>query len=133
MQHPRHVRVASRGIFTARWTVQRASLAGLLLLLAGCVGDIEHTLYPSAIAFDCKGGKVMQVNRAADGSKATVVVEGKTVLLARADSAAEEKYTDGAYMLYLDRERAFLENNGKVIFGPCLSQTVLPTVPRQTY
>ena len=130
MQQSRSVRAEDRG---GRRTVPAATLAGFILLCAGCVGDVERTLYPAVLGFDCADGKVMQVRRSADGRTATVVIDGKSVVLARAASAAEEKYSDGAYMLYLDRERAFLENNGKVIFGPCQSQAALPTAPRRDY
>jgi membrane-bound inhibitor of C-type lysozyme len=60
-------------------------------------------------------------------------VEGRTVTLRRSDSAAEEKYTDGTFVLYLDRDRAMLEQSGKVLFGPCQSQAALPTAPRRNY
>lgn len=130
MQPSRSVCDEARGASRA---VQTGTLAGLILLCAGCVGDVERTVYPTQFAFDCGDGKVMQVARAPDGRTATVAVEGRTVVLARAASAAEEKYSDGSYMLYLDRERAFLENNGKVVFGPCQSQAALPTAPRRNY
>lgn len=133
MRYLSNVRPAMGRIAAVRNAARRIPVAGLLLLLAGCVGDVERTEYPGALAFDCSDGKLMQVTRAADGRTATVAVEGRTVILARAPSAAEEKYTDGAYMLYLDRERAFLENNGKVVVGPCRSQTALPTAPRRAY
>lgn len=110
-------------------------VTGLVLILtAGCAGvDVERTVYPAELAFDCRDGKTMNVARAQDGRSATVQADGKTVTLSRADSAAEEKYTDGTFALYLDRERALLEQNGKVLFGPCQSQAVLPTTPRRNY
>jgi hypothetical protein len=60
-------------------------------------------------------------------------MEGRTISLTRADSAAEEKYSGDGFLLYLDRDRAMLEQNGKVVFGPCRSQTALPTAPRRNY
>ena len=122
---------------TLTWGPRAASgrcVAGLALLLAGCTGvDVERTVYPAQLAFDCSDGKTMRVARSPDGRAATVQVEGRTVTLRRADSAAEEKYTDGTLVLYLDRDRAMLEQNGKVLFGPCQSQAVLPTAPRRNY
>jgi membrane-bound inhibitor of C-type lysozyme len=113
----------------------RLRVVGLVLILtAGCAGvDVERTVYPAELAYDCRDGKTMQVARAPDGRSATVRADGKTVTLSRADSAAEEKYTDGTFVLYLDRERALLEQNGKVLFGACQSQAVLPTAPRRNY
>lgn len=107
-------------------------VAGLMLLLAGCTGvDVERTLYPNRFAFDCSDGKTMQVARAPDGRSATVQVEGRPVTMTRVDSAAEEKYSGGGFVLYLDRDRAMLEQSGQVVFGPCRSQTVLPMAPRR--
>jgi membrane-bound inhibitor of C-type lysozyme len=118
----------------ARAALRRTGLTSAVLLLAGCTGiDVERTLYPNQLAFDCRDGKVMQVTRAADGRSATVALDGRMLALSRADSAAEEKYTDGAYTLYLDGERGLLENNGKVVYGPCQSQAPLPTAPRRNY
>jgi membrane-bound inhibitor of C-type lysozyme len=114
---------------------RRLRVAGVVLLLAaGCTGaDVERTVYPAQLAFDCSDGKTMRVARAPDGRSATVELEGRPVTLTRVASAAEEKYSDGAYVLYLDRERALLEQSGKVVFGPCRSQAVLPTAPRRNY
>ena len=47
-----------------------------------------------------------------------------------ADSAAQEKYSNGRYSLYLDGERAMLEDDGLVLFGPCVSPVPLPTYYR---
>lgn len=105
-----------------------------LLFVGGCTaGDVQRTVYPAQIAYQCGDGKVLNVVRAADGRSASVLVDGTTVTLRRADSAAEEKYTDGVYSLYLDRERAMLEESGKVVFGLCQSQAPLPTAPRPYY
>jgi membrane-bound inhibitor of C-type lysozyme len=134
MRAGRDFSAASRRSLEGGAAIRRARVAGAVLLLTGCSGvDVERTLYPNQLAFDCRDGKVMQVTRAADGRSATVTVEGRTLALSRADSAAEEKYTDGAYTLYLDRERGLLENNGKVVYGPCQSQAPLPTAPRRSY
>ena len=116
-------------------TALRSRVGGFaLLLIAGCTGvDVERTVYPTQLAFECGDGKVMRVVRAPDGRSASVQVDGSTVALRRADSAAEEKYSDGAYSLYLDKERALLEQDGKVVFGACRSQTALPTAPRPSY
>jgi membrane-bound inhibitor of C-type lysozyme len=110
-------------------------VAGLgLLLSGGCTGvDVQRTLYPAQITYQCGDGKLLSVARSADARSASVLADGKIVTLPRADSAAEEKYSDGTYALYLDKERAMLEENGKVLFGSCQSQTLLPTAPRPPY
>jgi membrane-bound inhibitor of C-type lysozyme len=135
MRDPRNAR-AGYGT-TLTWVPRAASGlrgASLALLLAGCTGvDVERTVYPAQLAFDCSAGKTRRVARSPDARAATVEVEGRTVTLRRSDSAAEEKYTDGTFVLYLDRDRAMLEQSGKVLFGPCQSQAALPTAPRRNY
>jgi membrane-bound inhibitor of C-type lysozyme len=100
-------------------------------VLAGCGGAyIEDTVLPARIDYVCAGNRVLSVARRADGRLAGVLVDGKQLTLPRADSAAQEKYSDGGYSLYLDGERAMLEQDGTVLFGPCNSPVALPTAPR---
>ena len=108
-------------------------IAGILFapVLAGCGGVyLQDTVLPARIDYVCAGNRVLPVARAADGRQAAVLVDGKQLTLARADSAAQEKYSAGGYALYLDGERAMLEQEGRVLFGPCNSPVALPTAPR---
>jgi len=108
-------------------------IAGVLLVpaLAGCGGAyLQDTVLPARIDYVCPGNRVLPVERAADGRQAAVLVDGKQLILARADSAAQEKYGAGGFALYLDGERAMLEQEGRVLFGPCNSPDALPTSPR---
>jgi len=111
-----------------------AGIAARLLLastLAGCGGAyLQETVLPPRIDYVCGGNRVLPVARATDGRQAAVVVDGKQIMLVRADSAVQEKYIAGGYALYLDGERAMLEQEGRVLFGPCTSPTALPTAPR---
>jgi membrane-bound inhibitor of C-type lysozyme len=102
-------------------------------LLTGCVGaGVDETLLPTRIDYQCANNKVLQVQRAADARSAAVLVDNKPVILQRAGSAAQEKYSDGSYELYLDGERAMLEKDSRVLFGPCMSGP-LPTIRRDRY
>jgi len=103
----------------------------IAVLLAGCAG-VEDTVLPSRIDYACANKKVLQVARAQDARSAAAVIDGKQVVLSRADSAAQEKYTDGRYTLYLDGERAMLEDQGRVLYGPC-SAGPLPKAQRYRY
>ena len=100
-------------------------------LLAGCAG-VQDTVLPSRIDYACANNKVLQVARAQDARSAAAVIDGKQVVLSRADSAAQEKYSDGRYTLYLDGERAMLEEQGRVLYGPC-SAGPLPKAQRYRY
>jgi membrane-bound inhibitor of C-type lysozyme len=118
-------------IATARRTA--CVVAGIVssIVLAGCGGAyVQETVLPARIDYLCAGNRVLAVARAADGRQAAVLVDGKQLLLARADSAAQEKYSSGGYALYLDGERAMLEQDGRVLFGPCNTPGALPTAPR---
>lgn len=104
----------------------------IVLLVAGCVyvDDVRDTVLPARIDYACAGNKVLPVARAPDQRSAAVLLEGKWVTLARADSAAQEKYSNGTYSLYLHGERAMLEDQGRVVYGPCTSPVDLPTARR---
>jgi len=96
------------------------TVAASFVLLAGCVGPgTEVTVLPTRIDYQCAQNKVLQVQRASDARAAAVLIDGKPVVLPRADSAAQEKYSNGNLTLYLEGERAVLEENSRVLFGPC--------------
>lgn len=104
----------------------------IVALVAGCVhvDDVRETVLPARIDYSCAGNKVLPVSRSPDQKQAAVLLDGKWVKLARADSAAQEKYSNGTYALYLHGERAMLEDQGRVLYGPCTSPVDLPTARR---
>ena len=109
-----------------------AALLGTMVL-AACVGaGVDETVLPTRIDYQCANNKVLQVQRAPDARAAAVLIDNKPVVLQRAGSAAQEKYSDGNYSLYLEGERAILEENSRVLFGPC-SAGPLPKVQRDRY
>jgi membrane-bound inhibitor of C-type lysozyme len=95
------------------------------LFLAACTTAIgpEMTMLPARIDYVCASGRVLSVARTPDQRTAAVLVDGKEIRLVRADSAAQEKYTDGRYTLYL-------EDQITVIYGACTSPVPLPTYYR---
>ncbi|MCC7484074.1 MAG: MliC family protein [Burkholderiales bacterium] len=102
--------------------MSRYGILAAAALTAGCVGTgVEESVLPERVDYACKGNRVLRVARAPDGRHAQVNLDGKPITLARAQSAAQEKFTDGAYALYLDGERAMLERDGRVLFGPCVT------------
>jgi membrane-bound inhibitor of C-type lysozyme len=118
--------------FVNRTQVRWVRAFPLVLLFAGCmyVDEVRDTDLPARIDYSCAGNKVLSVARAADARSAAVLVDGKRVMLARADSAAQEKYSNETYSLYLDGQRAMLEDRGRVLYGPCTSPVELPTTRR---
>ncbi|MBK8525491.1 MAG: MliC family protein [Betaproteobacteria bacterium] len=107
-------------------------LLGLLVtpLFAGCIAGTEMTALPARIDYVCANNRVLPVARGQDERMAAVLVDGKEYRLFRASSAAQEKYSDGRFSLYLEGERAMLEDLGRVIYGPCVSPVPLPTYYR---
>ena len=116
------------------WRTSAWMAAGALVvpLLAGCVG-VEETILPARIDYVCANKQVLQVARSADGRHAAIRVDGKDLVLQRAGSAVQEKYSNGRHSLYLDGERAMLEDGNRIVFGPCDSAVALPAAPRQRY
>jgi len=119
---------------TARVGLRFMAAALVAMPLAACVAPaVEETILPARIDYICANNQVLPVARGSDGRLAAVLVDGKQVNLQRAGSAAQEKYSNERYSLYLDGERAMLEESGKVLFGPCTSPVPLPTAPRYRY
>lgn len=90
------------------------------VVLTGCVGaGIRETALPTRIDYHCANSRVLQVQRIPEKNVAVAVINDKPLVLQRMDSAAQEKYSSDGYVLYLQGERAMLEENGQVLFGPC--------------
>lgn len=119
---------------STRGIVCASTVAALCaVVLSGCVGaGVEETVLPTRVDYRCAHNKVLQIQRAADASAAAVLIDNKAVVLSRGDSAAQEKYSDGRYTLYLDGERALLEENSRVLFGPCTAGP-LPKAVRERF
>ena len=91
-----------------------------IVFLAGCSGaGMKETALPTRIDYQCANSRVLQVQRVPEKRLAAVKMDDKVLMLPRADSAAQEKYSDGRYTLYLQGERAALEDNGRVLFARC--------------
>ena len=105
-------------------------LLAATLALAGCAPGVPMTALPEYIVYKCRGDHTMEVARAPDAHRAAVRFDGQTLELARADSAAQEKYSNGGMALYLEGERAMLESSGVVTRGPCVAAQPLPSYYR---
>ena len=121
---------------TARARLRLISATLVALTLTACAAPapgVDETVLPARIDYICANNQVLPVARGSVGRLAAVLVDGKQVNLQRAGSAAQEKYSNERYSLYLDGERAMLEESGKVLFGPCTSPVPLPSAPRIRY
>lgn len=100
------------------------------VVLGGCAPQgIQQTALPARVEYVCQGEKLLQVAR---GTAAAVVrFEEREATLPEVASAAQEKYTNGEWTLYLDGERALLESRGVVLAGGCRSTVPLPRETRQ--
>ncbi len=112
-------------------TTAASCITTLCLLLSGCAAPgVEMTALPARIDYVCLDKRVLPVARAPQSGMAAVIVDNQEILLRGGLSAAQEKYTDGRFTLYLEGEQAMLEQNGRVLFGPCRSPVPLPTYYR---
>ena len=111
----------------------RASTLVAFLLLCGCVSGPELAVLPETIDYRCAEGREMRVRRAPDGREAIATVDGADIRLRRMDSAAQEKYVDGATSLFLEGDGAMLESQGRMIRAYCRSTVPLPVAPRSHY
>jgi membrane-bound inhibitor of C-type lysozyme len=103
------------------------AIGGLASLLSACVPTgLPETVLPPDNTYACRDGTMLRVARAVNGDMAVASVGDRSFRLTRVDSAAQEKYTDGASTLYLDGSQALLTSDSFVVAGPCLSTTPLP-------
>ncbi len=101
---------------------QAAIPLAIIALLAGCStgAGFEQTALPERIDYQCANSRVLKVKRLPKQRAVAVQLgEAQVVTLPRLQSAAQEKYGDGRYTLYLQGERAMLEDSGQVLFGRC--------------
>jgi membrane-bound inhibitor of C-type lysozyme len=111
----------------------RACLLLPALLACGCVSGPEMAVLPESLDYRCAEGREMRVQRAPDGREAIATVDGKSVRMRRAESAAQEKYVEGAWTLYLEGEQAMLEAQGTMLRAHCRSTVPLPVMQRSHY
>lgn len=108
----------------------RVTPAVAALLVAGCVPQgIQQTALPARVDYVCRDDRFLQVARGTDA--AIVRFDGRDVTLMRMPSAAQEKFGNGEWTLYLHGEQAMLEDNGRVVAGPCLTTVALPEETRR--
>lgn len=117
-------------------SVLRVAVAalGAAFWLAACQTErlspgLETTILPATIEYGCDEGRKLRVERAAEAVSARVSVGTRSWTLPRADSAAQEKYAEGATALYLDGDVALFESDGRVLAANCRSATPLPKAP----
>ena len=107
------------------------TLVGLALALSLCAcvpSGLPETVLAPQMRYLCRDGAVLMVDRAPSGQFAVASARGQRVQLMRADSAAQEKYSEGGTTLYLDGDRALLTSDSFVVAGPCVAAEPLPVV-----
>jgi membrane-bound inhibitor of C-type lysozyme len=104
--------------------IRHGLAAVLVTIAAGCAYDVSRA-YPmqmpwgQRVEMSCTGGKTMAVDFVPSPRAARVTFEGRTVTLPQVDSAADARFTDGRFTLYINDNRAGLEETGVVLRGPC--------------
>lgn len=100
-------------------------VAALALGVAGCyyqeVNRALNTEMPwgQRVVVACMGGKSMAIEFVPSPRAARVTFDATTVTLPQVDAASDAKFTDGRYTLYVNEQRAALEQTGVVLRGPC--------------
>jgi membrane-bound inhibitor of C-type lysozyme len=91
---------------------------------AGCIA-YEPQVQPMAmpwgqrVTVSCVGDKTMAIDFIPAPRAARVTFDATTVTLQQVDAASDAKFTDGRYTLYINDNRAALEETGVVVRGPC--------------
>jgi membrane-bound inhibitor of C-type lysozyme len=94
------------------------------LVLSGCYYDVQKANqnpmpWGQRVEVACAGGKSMTIDFVPSPRAARVSFDGRTVTLPQVDAASDAKFTDGRYILYVNDQRAALEETGVVLRGPC--------------
>lgn len=103
----------------------RSTLAGALVAtLAGCYYDVQKANqmpmpWGSTVVVACQGGKSMAIDFLPSPRAARVRFDDRSVTLPQVDAASDAKFSDGQFTLYVNDQRAALEEMGRVLRGPC--------------
>ena len=100
-----------------------ASVA-LVVVLSGCYYDVQKANqmempWGQRVVVTCMGGKSMTIDFVPAPRAARVSFDSTTVTLPQVSAASDAKFTDGRYTLYVNDQRAALEQTGIVLRGPC--------------
>jgi membrane-bound inhibitor of C-type lysozyme len=92
--------------------------------LAGCYYDVRQAVqvempWGQRVVVACMGGKSMAIDFIPSPRAARVTFDATTITLPQVEGASDAKFTDGRYTLYINDQRAALEETGIVLRGPC--------------
>jgi membrane-bound inhibitor of C-type lysozyme len=104
--------------------MRRLASAVLVVALSGCYYDVQKANqvempWGQRVTLACMGGKSMTIDFVPAPRAARVSFDGTTVTLSQVDAASDAKFTDGRYTLYINDQRAALEETGVLLRGPC--------------
>jgi membrane-bound inhibitor of C-type lysozyme len=105
-------------------TRNRLAWAAFAASAAGCIA-YEPQVQPMAmpwgqrVTVSCMGRKTMAIDFIPAPRAARVTFDQTTVTLQQVDAASDAKFTDGRYTLYINANRAALEETGILLRGPC--------------
>ena len=96
----------------------------LVVVLSGCYYDVQKANqmempWGQRVEVTCQGGKSMVIDFVPAPRAARVSFDSTTVTLPQVSAASDAKFTDGRYTLYVNDQRAALEQTGVVLRGPC--------------
>jgi membrane-bound inhibitor of C-type lysozyme len=101
-----------------------AGVAALAAALGGCYYDVraanrQPMPWGSTVVVDCQGGTSMAIEFVDVPRAARVRFDGTTVTLPEVAAASDARFSDGRFILFVNDERALLEDTGRVLRGPC--------------
>jgi membrane-bound inhibitor of C-type lysozyme len=103
--------------------IRSATLAAALTL-TGCIAyepEVRPMEMPwgQRVELVCANDRTMAIDFVPAPRAARVTFDARTVMLAQVEAASDAKFTDGRYTLYINDNRAALEETGVVLRGPC--------------
>jgi membrane-bound inhibitor of C-type lysozyme len=104
--------------------IRLLSSVAVIVALSGCYYDVQKANqmempWGQRVEMTCQGGKSMAIDFVPAPRAARVSFDSTTVTLPQVSAASDAKFTDGRYTLYVNDQRAALEQTGVVLRGPC--------------
>jgi len=104
--------------------MKRLLASAIVAVLPGCYYDVQKANqaempWGQRVVVTCMGGKSMAIDFVPAPRAARVSFDSTMVTLPQVDAASDAKFTDGRYILYVNDQRAVLEETGVVLRGPC--------------
>ncbi len=106
----------------AKRAVLAGNMACMIVMLSGCVSVNVYEAWTPQGRYVCEDGKSFMVELIENGAAVRVTTDAAQFALPQTGGATDAKFTDGRTTLYVDGNRAFLEEGAQVYARGCVKR-----------